>query len=476
MLMQNKMSKQAGFSTVLGVLLAAAMMLSIFSLYDVGQVTTHKMRAQNAADAAAYSVATITARDMNFIATTNRAMVANQVAIGQMVGLSSYSHMIEQTASNMDTITDYLQWIPFAGPVLNAITKALEAAADAMVEVFDAAAKFIIPISDKLIGVSSVLQDTFHLAMTGAAYEVYNDVIDKNDGDIESSVVLGGYSVVKYIDEYSDTLERNKVPKPNNTRPSNKRYLKRFDQFTSVIGGSTDKFIRSRRNNSLFGTIRSRGASEFKRAKVNNKYVWDWTAMDTTYFRLKISLGFIDLVNVKIPLGWGAGHALNTSRSGDNYYYPRRGNRNYAGAWESRWAGMFAYYADGSNNLSGTKNLRPFYDLKDDGLVDTGPGMVALLKKPAKATRVWKEASKNINGYDVKPKFDVAEQGGIAKDQMVTLAKAEPYFSRAPDLWKRNDNHVEFGNMYNPFWQARLTKASTVDHAAALLFASGFKL
>jgi hypothetical protein len=46
------------------------------------------MELQNAADGVAYSVAIPEARDLNFMAYTNRAMVANEVAIGQAVGLA----------------------------------------------------------------------------------------------------------------------------------------------------------------------------------------------------------------------------------------------------------------------------------------------------------------------------------------------------------------------------------------------------
>lgn len=48
------------------------------------------MEVQNAADAAAYSAAILTARELNFMAYTNRAMVANQVTIGQFAAFESW--------------------------------------------------------------------------------------------------------------------------------------------------------------------------------------------------------------------------------------------------------------------------------------------------------------------------------------------------------------------------------------------------
>lgn len=45
-------------------------------------------------------------RDMNVIAITNRAMVANQIAIGQVVALASWTNMIHEFTGNLETIAD----------------------------------------------------------------------------------------------------------------------------------------------------------------------------------------------------------------------------------------------------------------------------------------------------------------------------------------------------------------------------------
>jgi hypothetical protein len=53
-------------------------------------LVVEKTRAENAADAAAYSAALVQARALNFAAYTNRAIVANQVAIAQTLSLINY--------------------------------------------------------------------------------------------------------------------------------------------------------------------------------------------------------------------------------------------------------------------------------------------------------------------------------------------------------------------------------------------------
>ena len=81
---------QRGQSSVFVIVFLGITILSLIFLYKAGKLTSEKMELQNAADGIAYSVAILEARDLNFMAYTNRAMVANEVAIGQAVGLASW--------------------------------------------------------------------------------------------------------------------------------------------------------------------------------------------------------------------------------------------------------------------------------------------------------------------------------------------------------------------------------------------------
>ena len=454
-------AKQGGYATALGAILMTTMALSIFSLYDVGQVSTHKMRGQNAADASAYSVAVIVSRDLNFMATTNRAMVANQVAIGQMVGLSSYGHMIEQTAFNINILGQIANLIPGVGTAVARITDALRRGAKALKQAFDKAAKIVIPINDNIIGVLSTAQHTFHGAMLIASKEVYDDVARRNDPDIDSSLVIGTMTLANFINAHNATLERSRAPRPYRNTKTNRLHLKRFTEFSDVVIGSRDRFLRTR-DASFLGVIRELGGNEYSRRVVNNRYIWEWTAMDT--MRVRVPPCLFGGCLLKVPMGWGAGHALNR---GNSYNY-RRNSRKWGGAWRNGTAARIARRDDRRNNLATTKSIRPFYDLQEDGFRERGPAMVAVLKKPLAPVRVWKEVAKTSNNYDLQPRFDVAKNGGIAKDQILSVSKAEPYFARPHDLWPRRDRNIEFGNMYNPFWQPRLVETSSREKAAVI--------
>lgn len=80
----------------------SAVMLSLLFLYRAAMMTTAKMEVKNAADAVAMTVSTLEARDLNFTSYMNRAMVANEVAIGQFVGLNSWIDHLATLPHNMD--------------------------------------------------------------------------------------------------------------------------------------------------------------------------------------------------------------------------------------------------------------------------------------------------------------------------------------------------------------------------------------
>lgn len=84
--------KQAEGQTSVFVLVTALIMLmSVLMVYNAGRLSIQRVHLQTTADAAAYSGAVLLARSYNFAAYANRGMVANHVAVAQAVGLASWS-------------------------------------------------------------------------------------------------------------------------------------------------------------------------------------------------------------------------------------------------------------------------------------------------------------------------------------------------------------------------------------------------
>ena len=88
---------QRGQALVFVTVTILVMVIAMMMTYSIGQLTNQKTRLQNTADAAAYSAALAQARDYNFSAYMNRAMIANDVAVAQIVALRSWSENFNNT-------------------------------------------------------------------------------------------------------------------------------------------------------------------------------------------------------------------------------------------------------------------------------------------------------------------------------------------------------------------------------------------
>lgn len=76
---------------VFGLLFMGIALIALILMFNQGVLTRDRVQLENAADAAAYSQAKLFARHQNLIAYTNRAIVANELSIGQVVALMSWS-------------------------------------------------------------------------------------------------------------------------------------------------------------------------------------------------------------------------------------------------------------------------------------------------------------------------------------------------------------------------------------------------
>lgn len=75
--------------------------LGIFLVYNTAIVTRDKMKLQNNADAMTYSASTVFARQLNFLAYTNRAMAANEAGVAMLASFQTSVGMVVSTAANI---------------------------------------------------------------------------------------------------------------------------------------------------------------------------------------------------------------------------------------------------------------------------------------------------------------------------------------------------------------------------------------
>ncbi len=480
--------RQRGHATILTAILFVIVGLTVTGMYNVGQQTVNKVRVQTVSDAAAQSVATIVARDLNFKAYTNRAMVANQVAIAQMVGLASWAKMLDHATTNFGYIADALSWIPVVGEILIAMAEVLQAGSEIIDEAISNAAPIVITALEVLIDALSVGQLTFHLATVDMARATFGEVVQRSDGDIDTAALASnGVFWGSFVNTWNGKQERYQAQQASNFSTDARENRARMEEFRSITERSVDRFTSGRSYNWLPAMgpwpviqVRMRkygGAELMPGTDSSNRQNYNWTAMDSVGFEYRTCCtwtGGWKSWKEMLPFGWGAAHAL----VGNNRYFNYRGYRNSSGAYGRRWGngtwelpmttnvGAAQY---GSNNLTNTRGLRPFYDLKQRGFVrDDDLSIQVLLLKRSDKLKTWNRSLAAAN-QQVQPSFDVEEKGGMAGNTMATLGKAGVYFSRAP--WARADGMREYGNMYNPYWQVHLLPSTNAERTAALAFA-----
>ncbi|MBU2791000.1 hypothetical protein HF288_05640 [Acidithiobacillus caldus] len=105
---------ESGQAAIVAVLLIPAAIAGVLLVFNTGQVTANKLKVQNAADAAAYAAMDLQARQMNLDAYLNRAMLTNQIVIGQAVSVISWSRYLGNAGKHIDEPLAYLRGASYA--------------------------------------------------------------------------------------------------------------------------------------------------------------------------------------------------------------------------------------------------------------------------------------------------------------------------------------------------------------------------
>jgi hypothetical protein len=476
---------QRGHVTLLTAILFLVIGLTTIGMFNVGQQSTNKVRVQTVSDAAAHSVAMVVARDLNFKAFTNRAMVANQVAIAQVLGLASWSLMLDNAATNFSRITTVFGWIPGVA----ALGQAVSRAASAIQNAISRAAPQIIRVQERILDALAAAQVTFNLATVDMARETFSDVISQSDSDIDTAALsTNGVLWKSFRDTWDGQQDRFRDQRRGDNSRDAREHRARLEEFRGITERSADRFVDERSYNWLpeigfpvAARMRKYGGTDlmpgsYRDSRGVTRENFNWTAMDSVGFETRafrfdpLDSGWTSWGEL-FPFGWGAGHALLGNNRNFNYS-ARVANRNSRwgnGTWRLNAATTLGARRYGGNNLAGSNGLRPFYDLRQRGVVgDDRLSIQVLLLKRANNVRTYNRMLTE-NGAQAQPRFNVEERGGMAGNTMATLAKAGVYFSR--EHARRRDGQREYGNLYNPYWQVHLLPTTNGERIAALGFA-----
>ena len=403
---------QRGQALVLALGLLLLGVLALRLLFESGQYTAARQRLLNTADAAALSAATWRARVLNFHAYSNRAIIANEVAIAQAVTLLAWSQYFETLTRNASALGAY--WPP-AEPVLSAVAEAAHLAAESA----RLTAELEIPARGApSLGYKSLLQtsqEVMHLSSLGFALNMVTAEVARASDATHFAWVLP-----ELAPSWSGFTARAEEG------PARARVA-------ALVRASLDAFVSGPRSEDIhtpipspclnLNRLRKRGVTTLSDALDR------WEAVDTLSFHLRRLSWFRCREREALPLGWGAAEAGTAqggviSEGGEILLNPAARQR----ASEALWS---------HSQFDGIARVR---ELNYESLASTE----------------FPTARLAVMARTVPP--------GGASGRMWALAAAEVYFQRPPGAPVR----TEYASLFNPYWQARLVAPSLTERAQAL--------
>ena len=179
----RKITRHRGQAAVITNLFLLVVVIAGLSMYKSGKLTTDKMQLQNAADAAAYSMALTEARDLNFSAYMNRAIVSNEVAIGQLVGLSSWAFhwaSFGDFLSSYNTLFIGPATLGASTPFVEPIARAFTVTGNTAINIMSRIANFGTTVLHNINRIYGLAAYGYHAVSVVFSIGVLNDVINQN--------------------------------------------------------------------------------------------------------------------------------------------------------------------------------------------------------------------------------------------------------------------------------------------------------
>jgi len=271
------------------------------------------MKIQNAADATAYSISLLEARDLNFTAYTNRAMMGNEIAIAQLVGLFSWLDMIGSTLRAMElyVVTPVRAATAASLGILSAGLAAVETILRLMqrgVDIVKKALKTLSKIATQAVAAINLAYSYSQLAMHYATVFLTVSVLNEIIGDNAPGAKLsdfGWFALAAHLGTYySNPLTKKTFVHHNKSSEDDDIGNLMRQQYAATVNGSRDDFSKNRGGG------------------------WTFTLLNIPYTPLKagINLGFAK-ANIEVGLGFGAdlvrlgGTDLRFKEKSDKQYY-----------------------------------------------------------------------------------------------------------------------------------------------------------
>ncbi|MEF7615642.1 pilus assembly protein TadG-related protein [Aquincola sp. MAHUQ-54] len=466
--------RQKGQALVYGIFVLVGGLAALFFLFNTGQLSREKTKLVNTADAVAYSAGVMHARALNFDAYTNRALVANEVLVAQMVSISSWAQYMGTHAQN------FLTLFPGCASVYTSWVEALRVGEYAAMCVglfyaYEYVADVMELVPDVTHGIVAIVEGNKRIIL--GAQSVLHGTLPFMRARVMDEVARANYAAVERGDV---SVEPRIVAAPMLTNEWN-GFTRQYadddrDRFAEVarLAAYSDDFVKARTWTSRGLVPESGGAclarwrvSEVRRRGGTELIGFDeWKAEDTASYHSWRSKGLSCRARSDVPIGWGeqqahpAGADQDESSArlgGSPSTNPRAHGRASSAAWEV---------------YSG---LPPFYELSPAALAEEDPRLRF-------AVRVTRDRTETVasEGRSAMPVTDRLNnyRSDMPRDLMAAVATSEAYFER-PVAHRDNVHGAargtprELGSLFNPYWQVHLVESPT-DVLRARLQQAGF--
>lgn len=253
--------RQRGQAAVFVLLFIPVLLVAFYFIYKAGKITSDKMELQNAADAAAYSVSVVEARDLNFASYMNRAIVANEVAVGQLVGMASWAYHWRSYDDYLRAYSTPLKPTPLAplAAILEGIGKVFKISGDVFIKVLSKLAKYGTLITHNINKFYGYAQYGFHLTSTLYALGQMQEMVNQNAPEGARLSEFGLITLIGHLGTYGSLPSMpgeqfTKSYDPTATSPveefqadvAGESDAGGYGRLAAIIADSTDPFTKSR--------------------------------------------------------------------------------------------------------------------------------------------------------------------------------------------------------------------------------------
>jgi hypothetical protein len=483
---------QRGQALIFGLFVLISGLAALFFFFNVGQLSREKTKLVNTADAVAYSAGVMQARALNFTAYGNRALVANEVLIAQMVSVSSWAQYIGDWTDNVQRVHPVCaamaqaangNWAAAGLGGLAATTRfdgryalacaalSNETFAEATRQLTDAipsVAEAVVSAAEINKRAISTAQDILHSTAGSFGVAVTRQQLMQNVADAnyvgEGRVTVSPFDLGVADDWFRGGNGRGFVRQyADNERT-------RFREVT-VNAANTDPFVQQRSWTSTapmpepsclpfhlrFNRVERKGGTELLGFD-------QWHAVDTQSYHN----------NFRGKRWWNCNRRETITAASEQEAYRDQqwsGGASFGGSRAVNPRAHRSALNAGTQDF-GYSGLPSYYDLNEVWISGANRTVEPTMRHAVRLSRTRAEL-RTTDGGNGQIRTQTGSRIGaynssMAADEMDAISTAEVYFERPPGSPSRGSGVTELGSLFNPYWQVRLVNS---DAAVAAVIA-----